>query len=283
MFTSLLPLTMGSCYEVRTLAQIILHRLALECELNSIHIPVAESLISSVETLLGKKLYELQSEPRLILAEICMLSIWNNISDYILYMTNAPFDELYRLYEPIPHFVWNKIRNARQTFRSRKLVSSSQLATSHNLYKEVSFENSSSKLSYDPMGITIVVASLLDKETNFARLMLTCQRFGVDTLVLDEESHLEEYASGNIRISMVKSISLVEYLLNKRFEGYEIYACMETKDISRFAHYNFIKRGILVLGHKKNGIPANVDEILDNPVKMSKNYVFKTLVDEFMD
>ncbi|XP_017026952.3 uncharacterized protein [Drosophila kikkawai] len=269
MFTSLQPLTMGSCYEVRTLAQIILHRLALECELNSIHIPVAESLINLVEASLGKRLYELQSEPRLVLAEIPLYFRDHN-SEVILDITSAPFDELHNPYGRIPQFVWNNIRNAREAFRARKLRSAGQFTASNKLSMKVPPNDDDFK----------VVASLLDEKTNFARLMVSCKRFSVDTLILDEESQLEEYDSCNLRIRRVKPASLVEFLLTKRTEGYEIHGCMGIEGISKVFRMSVADRVILVLGHKELGIPANVNEILENPVRIPKKNLFTRLFDK---
>nr|XP_017026588.2 uncharacterized protein LOC108077677 [Drosophila kikkawai] len=282
MFTSLLPLTMGSCYEVRTLAQIILHRLALECELNSIHIPVAESLISTVETLLGEKLYELQIEPRLMLAELS-LYCRDNISALIRHITNAPFDERYGQFEPVPKVVWNKIITARQAFRARKLLSTAHFAPSNNLRIKLPITPAKEVKSESSQRERIVVASLLDNETNFTRLRLICQRFGVDTLVLDEESHLKEFDSCNLRIRRVNPTSLVEFLLTKRNEGYEIRGCIGIEGISKVFRLSVEDGVILVLGHKELGIPAEVNKILENPVIIKKINVFKTFFAKSVD
>lgn len=43
------------------------------------------------------------------------------------------------------------------------------------------------------------MASLLDKQTNIKELIRICKKFGVKSLVLDEQLHLEEPTLGNLR------------------------------------------------------------------------------------
>lgn len=74
---------------------------------------------------MADKLLELQSnEPRLMLPEVQFSSDdIRNISYGILYMTNAPFDELPYNGPDGYTFLNEKYNNARRTFKARKLLS----------------------------------------------------------------------------------------------------------------------------------------------------------------
>ncbi|KAH8241255.1 hypothetical protein KR032_005451 [Drosophila birchii] len=173
MFSQLLPYTMGGCHSTRILAQLFLHKLAVECGKLRILIPLAKVLINSVETSLGNKLQKLKNEPRLWLADI--LDYLFPPSRIMLYITNVPFDEIGVSFRPD-----NKYKKARHALKARKSKLSSEVTPPQNPSEGLTLTLIPSEVNNPKKSAgqeLILVASLLDKEFEFASLRRTCEQF----------------------------------------------------------------------------------------------------------
>nr|XP_041630265.1 tRNA (guanosine(18)-2'-O)-methyltransferase-like [Drosophila kikkawai] len=258
---------MGSTRSTRILAQLILHKLAVKCKEKSFCIHLAEVLVQKVEKSLGEKLPDLQSDPRLWLAELTMDY---DMSDCILYITNPPFDEIGTRFSSSTHGrQYNRFKKIGQAFAASKLASSGEVAPPQTRSEGLTLPPTDANNSGKAAGLELIlVASLLGGEINFPALRRTCEKFGFHSLVVADESHLAEASSGNLSIVKVKSENLVEFILAKQAEGYKAVSSKGSAGTPKFDHFEFPKKCILVLGHENNGIPINVAGVLDYVVEI---------------
>ncbi|KAH8383237.1 hypothetical protein KR009_007541 [Drosophila setifemur] len=285
-FAALLPLTMGANFQTRLLAQLVLHRLAIKSAECSMQLPFSNAVRNSIEATLGDKLSEFQNEARLLLPEIG-IHCSTCISDAILWMTNAPFDENINFISCRFDFR-TKLKSARQSFKAKKssltaeLVSPSGAPNGNvqrkmnpigDIYPESDFVNASKAPDDREL---IVVASLIDKLPNLGGLARTSEVLGVKTLVLGLKSQAEKSdftnlsmtAEKTLNIVEVKPESLAEFLLGKQLEGYKIVGAEQTAHSVNFVDFKFPKKCILLLGHEKHGIPADLIGFLDYAVEI---------------
>nr|XP_041630487.1 probable methyltransferase TARBP1 [Drosophila kikkawai] len=245
---------MESTRSTRILAELILSNLAVECEKESICIPLMVLIVAA----LGKKFHEL---PRLLLTELIRKY---DSSSHILYITNVAFDEI-----DVHFATYIEYRKIRDAFSERKLALSAEVAPSQNrsegLILPPTEANNSGKAAGQKL---ILVASFHGREIDFPALRSTCEKFGFISLVVAEESHLKETSSGNLSIVKVKSENLVEFILAKQAEGYKTVSSKGSAGIPKFDHFEFPKKCILVLGHEKQGIPIKVTAVLDYVVEI---------------
>ncbi|XP_016983988.1 uncharacterized protein LOC108048041 [Drosophila rhopaloa] len=293
-FAVLMPLTMGANFQTRLLAQLVLHRLCTKCELNSFDLIIADSLKNSIEVTLGEKLEEFQSEARLLLPEIG--SQCSYVSDGILWMTNAPFDENINFISCRYDFRM-KLERARQSFKAKKSGLTPELASPTgacngnvqrkmnpvgDIFPESDFVDASHTSDSNEL---IVVASLIDKLPNLGGLARTCEVLGVKTLILGLKSQAEKSDFTNLSMTAEKTLSIVEvkpetlseFLLEKQMEGYKIVGAEQTAHSTDFTDFKFPKKSILLLGHEKHGIPANLIGFLDFAVEIPQFGLVRSL------
>jgi len=171
--------------------------------------PIADALKKSIEVTLSEKLTEFQCEARLLLPELgkqCPTSV----SDCILMMTNAPFDENISFISCSYDFRM-KLKRALETFKRKQSVLIPELATSlaalngnvqrkmnpvGDIYPESDFVVSNKARDDHEL---IVVASLIDKLPNLGGLARTCEVLGVNTLILGLKSQAEKSDFTNLR------------------------------------------------------------------------------------
>ncbi|KAH8278591.1 hypothetical protein KR018_005713 [Drosophila ironensis] len=287
-FSALLPLTMGAHFQTRLLTQLVLHQLSAKCNEAGLQLPIADALKNSIETTLGDKLQEFQNDARLVLPDLrshCLSPF--SISDAILWMTNAPFDENINFIS-CGYAFRMKLKAVRETFKAKKSEQNLEMASPSgalngnvqrklnpigDIYPECDFEIAPNVLNDREL---IVVASLIDKLPNLGGLARTCDVLGVKTLILGLKSQAEKSdftnlsmtAEKTLNIVEVKPDSLAEYLLGKQLEGYKIVGAEQTAHSTSFADFKFPKRSILLLGHEKHGIPADLIGSLDYAVEI---------------
>ncbi|EDW97985.1 uncharacterized protein LOC6537728 isoform X1 [Drosophila yakuba] len=294
-FAVLLPLTMGANFQTRLLAQLVLHRLCNECDVRSIQIPVADALKKSIEVTLGEKLNEFQSEARLLLPEIG-IQCTTSVSDAILWMTSAPFDENIG-FVSCSYAFRMKLSRALETFKRKQSVLIPELASPlaalngnvqrkmnpvGDIYPESDFDVSSkARVDHE----LIVVASLIDKLPNLGGLARTCEVLGVKTLILGLKSQAEKSDFTNLSMTAEKTLNILEvnpeslagFLLEKQMEGYKIVGAEQTAHSTNFVDFKFPKKSILLLGHEKHGIPANLIGFLDYAVEIPQYGLVRSL------
>ncbi|XP_050073448.1 uncharacterized protein LOC126561381 [Anopheles maculipalpis] len=117
----------------------------------------------------------------------------------------------------------------------------------------------------------IVVASLVNRAPNLGGLARTCEIFAVKQFVINslqdidnkEFQALSMTAEKWLNVGELKAHKIVEYLEEMKGKGYSIVGAEQTTGSKPIQQLMFPKKCILVLGHEKNGLPAEVIRHLD--------------------
>uniref|UniRef100_A0AAV2JQ28 tRNA (guanosine(18)-2'-O)-methyltransferase TARBP1 n=1 Tax=Knipowitschia caucasica TaxID=637954 RepID=A0AAV2JQ28_KNICA len=134
-------------------------------------------------------------------------------------------------------------------------------------------------------GALIVVASLIDKPTNLGGLCRTCEIFGASALVLDTLRHVDDKQFQSLSVTSekwlplleVKPVELTEFLQLKKSEGYCIVGVEQTANSHSLESYTFPEKTLLLLGNEREGIPANLLQMLDVCVEIPQQGVIRSL------
>ncbi|XP_042312637.1 probable methyltransferase TARBP1 [Sceloporus undulatus] len=149
---------------------------------------------------------------------------------------------------------------------------------------ELVFQDRTTKLGKSNSKL-IVVASLLDKPTNLGGLCRTCEIFGVSALIVgslhytnDKQfQYLSVSAEQWLSLIEVKPFQLVDYLEQKKIEGYTIIGVEQTAKSCDLTEYCFPEKSLLLLGNEHEGIPANLIQQLDTCVEIPQQGVIRSL------
>nr|XP_046191898.1 probable methyltransferase TARBP1 [Oncorhynchus gorbuscha] len=131
----------------------------------------------------------------------------------------------------------------------------------------------------------LVVASLIDKPTNLGGLCRTCEIFGASALVLDSLRHVSDKHFQALSVSSelwlplleVKPVELADFLQLKKKEGYCIVGVEQTANSQSLKDYKFPEKTLLLLGNEREGIPANLLQLLDVCVEIPQQGVIRSL------
>ncbi|OXB74987.1 UNVERIFIED_CONTAM: hypothetical protein H355_011783 [Colinus virginianus] len=131
----------------------------------------------------------------------------------------------------------------------------------------------------------IVVASLIDKPTNLGGLCRTSEIFGASALVVgslhytqDKQfQHLSVSAEQWLPLVEVKPSQLVDYLQQKKTEGYTTIGVEQTAKSFDLTDYSFPEKSLLLLGNEHEGIPANLIHHLDVCVEIPQQGIIRSL------
>ncbi|XP_069000980.1 probable methyltransferase TARBP1 [Embiotoca jacksoni] len=134
-------------------------------------------------------------------------------------------------------------------------------------------------------GALLVVASLIDKPTNLGGLCRTCEIFGASALVLDSLRHVSDKHFQSLSVSSelwlplleVKPVELTNFLQVKKSEGYCIVGVEQTANSHSLQDYQFPEKTLLLLGNEREGIPANLLQMLDVCVEIPQQGVIRSL------
>ncbi|XP_056252334.1 probable methyltransferase TARBP1 [Seriola aureovittata] len=134
-------------------------------------------------------------------------------------------------------------------------------------------------------GALMVVASLIDKPTNLGGLCRTCEIFGASALVLDSLRHVGDKHFQSLSVSSelwlplleVKPVELADFLQVKKSEGYCIVGVEQTANSQSLQDYQFPEKTLLLLGNEREGIPANLLQMLDVCVEIPQQGVIRSL------
>ncbi|XP_034465006.1 probable methyltransferase TARBP1 [Hippoglossus hippoglossus] len=134
-------------------------------------------------------------------------------------------------------------------------------------------------------GALLVVASLIDKPTNLGGLCRTCEIFGASALVLDTLRHVGDKLFQALSVSSelwlplleVKPLELTDFLQVKKSEGYCIVGVEQTANSHSLQDYQFPEKTLLLLGNEREGIPANLLQMLDVCVEIPQQGVIRSL------
>ncbi|KAK2896992.1 hypothetical protein Q8A67_011480 [Cirrhinus molitorella] len=131
----------------------------------------------------------------------------------------------------------------------------------------------------------LVVASLIDKPTNLGGLCRTCEIFGAKALVLDSLRHINDKQFQALSVSSelwlpmleVKPAELSDFLQLKKREGYWVIGVEQTSNSQSLQDYMFPERSLLLLGNEREGIPANLLQLVDVCVEIPQHGVTRSL------
>ncbi|XP_014895082.1 probable methyltransferase TARBP1 [Poecilia latipinna] len=134
-------------------------------------------------------------------------------------------------------------------------------------------------------GTLLVVASLIDKPTNLGGLCRTCEIFGASGLVLDSLHHLNDKHFQSLSVSAelwlplleVKPVELTHFLQVKKSEGYCIVGVEQTANSQKLQDFKFPEKTLLLLGNEREGIPANLLQMLDVCVEIPQQGIIRSL------
>ncbi|XP_068597703.1 probable methyltransferase TARBP1 [Brachionichthys hirsutus] len=131
----------------------------------------------------------------------------------------------------------------------------------------------------------LVVASLIDKPTNLGGLCRTCEIFGASALVLESLRHVSDKQFQSLSVSSelwlplieVKPAELTDFLQVKRSEGYCVVGVEQTANSRSLQDYRFPEKTLLLLGNEREGIPANLLQMLDVCVEIPQRGIIRSL------
>uniref|UniRef100_A0A2K6EJE2 tRNA (guanosine(18)-2'-O)-methyltransferase TARBP1 n=1 Tax=Propithecus coquereli TaxID=379532 RepID=A0A2K6EJE2_PROCO len=149
---------------------------------------------------------------------------------------------------------------------------------------ELVFQDRAAKLGKS-INRLIVVASLIDKPTNLGGLCRTCEIFGASVLVVGslqcvkdrQFQHLSVSAEQWLPLEEVKPPQLIDYLQQKKTEGYTIVGVEQTAKSIDLTRYCFPEKSLLLLGNEREGIPANLIQQLDVCVEIPQQGIIRSL------
>ncbi|XP_034864370.1 probable methyltransferase TARBP1 isoform X2 [Mirounga leonina] len=131
----------------------------------------------------------------------------------------------------------------------------------------------------------IVVASLIDKPTNLGGLCRTCEAFGASALVVGSLQCVRDKQFQGLSVSAeqwlplleVKPPQLIDFLQQKKAEGYTVIGVEQTAKSIDLTQYSFPERSLLLLGNEREGIPANLIQQLDVCVEIPQQGIIRSL------
>ncbi|KAM9297134.1 putative methyltransferase TARBP1 isoform 5-T5 [Morus bassanus] len=149
---------------------------------------------------------------------------------------------------------------------------------------EMVFQDRAAKLGKSNSRL-IVVASLIDKPTNLGGLCRTSEIFGASALVVGSLHYIQDKQFQHLSVSAeqwlplveVKPSQLVDYLQQKKTEGYTIIGVEQTAKSFDLTEYCFPEKSLLLLGNEHEGIPANLIHHLDVCVEIPQQGIIRSL------
>ncbi|GAB5578353.1 probable methyltransferase TARBP1 isoform X6 [Prionailurus iriomotensis] len=131
----------------------------------------------------------------------------------------------------------------------------------------------------------IVVASLIDKPTNLGGLCRTCEVFGASALTVGSLQCTQDKQFQCLSVSAeqwlplveVRPPQLIDFLQQKKAEGYTVIGVEQTARSVDLTQYSFPERSLLLLGNEREGIPANLIQQLDVCVEIPQQGIIRSL------
>jgi len=131
----------------------------------------------------------------------------------------------------------------------------------------------------------IVIASYIDKIPNLAGLSRTCEIFQAEKLVVNNAAALDcdEFKSISVSAHLwlpmeeCADTNILEYVKQKKTEGYTIVGVEQTSSSVKLEHFSFPERCVLVLGREKEGIPTDLLQAIDVCVEIPQLGIIRSL------
>ncbi|XP_070503310.1 uncharacterized protein [Chironomus tepperi] len=136
-----------------------------------------------------------------------------------------------------------------------------------------------------PTSDLIVVASLIDNNTNLGGLARTCEIFGISKYVIHSLKSQENFEFKTlsrtsekwIQISEIKNWQLFDYLIAMKQLGYIVAGAEQSGNSVSLVDVKMPKKCVLLLGNEKKGIPANLLGLLDLVIEIPQSGVVRSL------
>jgi tRNA G18 (ribose-2'-O)-methylase SpoU len=132
----------------------------------------------------------------------------------------------------------------------------------------------------------IVVASLLDKPANLGGLARTCEILGAAELILPDLAIISDPTFQSLCVTAdmwvpmreVPPTALTAWLRAKAQEGYTLVGLEQTAESTPLQEYEFCNsKTVLVMGKEREGIPADVLNVLHDTVEIPQLGVIRSL------
>ena len=131
----------------------------------------------------------------------------------------------------------------------------------------------------------VVVASLIDRLPNLAGLTRTCEIFRAQKLILGDISIQDDPEFAAISVSAntwcpleeVKPEHVCSWLEKMKRMGYRLVGLEQTDESVSLPEYTFDSKTVLMLGAEKEGIPANILNILDDTIEIPQLGIIRSL------
>ncbi|KAI7864646.1 hypothetical protein BDF14DRAFT_1987237 [Spinellus fusiger] len=131
----------------------------------------------------------------------------------------------------------------------------------------------------------IVVASLVDRIPNLAGLCRTCEIFNASQLAVYSLKIKEDPAFVNISVASEKWMPMIEvpednvaaFLKSKKDEGYVLCGLEQTTTSATLGEFEFPEKCVLLLGKERQGVPANLLQLLDQTIEIPQYGITRSL------
>ncbi|GAA5797284.1 hypothetical protein HPULCUR_002665 [Helicostylum pulchrum] len=131
----------------------------------------------------------------------------------------------------------------------------------------------------------IVVASLIDRTPNLAGLCRTCEIFNASTLVVPTLKIKEDIGFTSISVASEKWMPMIEvtendvaaYLQQKKEQGYTLCGLEQTTTSATLGDYEFPEKCVLLLGKERQGVPADLLQMLDVTIEIPQYGITRSL------
>jgi tRNA G18 (ribose-2'-O)-methylase SpoU len=136
-----------------------------------------------------------------------------------------------------------------------------------------------------PRNHLIVVASLIDRLPNLAGLCRTCEIFNAEQLIIPSLKIKEDPGFSTISVSSdrwmpmdeVVEADVISFLAKKKQEGYFLCGLEQTTTSSSLGDFEFPEKCVLLLGKERQGIPADMLQMLDATVEIPQYGITRSL------
>lgn len=131
----------------------------------------------------------------------------------------------------------------------------------------------------------IVVASLIDRTPNLAGLCRTCEIFNASTLVVPTLKIKEDIGFTSISVASEKWMPMIEvpetdvasFLQEKKEQGYTLCGLEQTTTSATLGDYEFPEKCVLLLGKERQGVPADLLQMLDVTIEIPQYGITRSL------
>lgn len=131
----------------------------------------------------------------------------------------------------------------------------------------------------------IVVASLIDRLPNLAGLCRTCEIFNASQLIVPSLKIKDDIGFTTVSVASEKWMPMAEvaeadvaaYLQQKKDEGYTLCGLEQTTTSAVLGDYEFPEKCVLLLGKERQGVPADLLQMLDVTIEIPQYGITRSL------